>query len=186
MMNIKKIAFNISILLFLVTYSYSQEEINPHEIKEQGKLLIKKSELKSIGIADNFELFNRISQNELINNQTNNIQENTYITISQIGNYNNSTVDIKSNYGQIDVYQNGNNNTLAIDRQGNQVNESVSQIGNNNYIQDYSPNIYENSSIQLNQYGDNLSLYNYGTNSLTNSLNILQTGSEQVVYIISN
>ncbi len=183
-MTIKKIALNISTILFLVTYSYSQEEINPNETKEQ--LLIKKNELKSIGVADSFELFNRVSQNELINIQTNNIQENTYITISQIGNYNNSNVDIKSNYGQVDVYQNGNYNSLSIDRQGNQVNESVSQIGNYNHIQDYSPNVYENSSIQLNQYGNNLSLYNYGTNSLTNSLNIIQTGSDQVVYIISN
>ena len=181
MMTIKKIIFNISIIMFLVSYSYSQEETNQYEIKQQNR----NNESKSIDVTNSFELFNKISQNELIN-QTNNIQENTYITISQIGNYNNSNINISANYGQIDVYQNGNDNSAVIDRQGNQIDESVFQIGNNNYIQDYSPNIYENSSIQLNQYGDNLSLYNYGTNSLTNSLNILQTGSDKVIYIISN
>ncbi len=184
MMTLKKIAFNILIILFLVTHTYSQEDINSYGNNQQS--LIQKNELKPIGTTDSFELLNKISQNELINNQTNNIQENTYVTISQIGNYNNSNINLSSNYGQIDVYQNGNNNSTNIYRQGNQVNESVSQIGNNNYIQDYSPNFYENSSIQLNQYGDNLSLYNYGTNSLTNSLNIIQTGNDQVVYIISN
>jgi hypothetical protein len=107
--------------------------------------------------------------------------------ISQIGDYNYSTVNIKSTNAQININQNGYENVVDIDKNVNQIREIIDQNGNNNYIQDYS--YFSNQNATSNQYkqqGDNLSLYSYASNSISESISVLQTGSQKSVIIINN
>ncbi len=165
------------VFLFLITnIMFSQDE---------QSLLQKNREFQTIGVVENFSLLDRMNNNTLQNNQ-NSIQENSYVTISQIGNYNVSNVNIRANSSQINIEQYGFNNVVDIDKSANQLKESIFQSGNNNYIQDQSYYSNQNISNQFRQQGDHLSLYNYGSNSISDSISVLQTGSQKSVIIISN
>lgn len=165
------------IFLSLVTGSaFSQEELT---------LLQKNKEFETIGVTENFSLLDRINSNNLQNSQ-NQILEGTYVIVSQIGDYNISSVNIKANYAQVSIEQNGFNNVVDIDKSANQLNETIIQNGNNNYIQDQSYYSNQNINNQFTQQGDHLSLYNYGSNSISDSISVLQTGSQKSVIIINN
>jgi hypothetical protein len=177
-----KIKFLYITTLFLV--------VNPIFSQEEKVVLQKNEELNTIeDIAKNFSSIenrnNDIFQNAQKNNS--NHQESSYVMISQIGDYNYSTVNIKSTNAQININQNGYENVVDIDKNANQIREIIDQNGNNNYIQDYS--YFSNQNAASNQYkqqGDNLSLYSYGSNSISESISVLQTGSQKSVIIINN
>lgn len=170
---------HIIFAFFILSSAFSQEEKTALQINR---------EFETIGAIENFSLLDKINRDNLQNtpNNISNVQENTYVTITQIGNYNFSSVNINANSAQINIEQNGANNTVDIDKSGNQINESIYQNGNNNYIQDQSYYSNQNSSNQFTQLGDNLSLYNYGSNSISEGLNIVQTGSQKTIIIINN
>lgn len=156
----KKIALTISIVLFVVAYSYSQEEINLYEINQQ--LLIKKNEL----------------------NYSKPFSES--VLIQQIGDNNSNYVLSNFNSGSITIRQDGNNNDSNVVRLGDNVIENVYQKGDNNLFYDYSALPTNNANININQFGNDLSIYNSGTNSISNSLSITQKGSNQMLIILNN
>lgn len=170
---------HIIFISLIMNSAFSQEEKTALQINK---------EFETIGAIENFSLLDKINRDNLQNaqNNTNNIQGNNYVAITQIGNYNFSSVNVNATSAQINIEQNGNNNAVDIDKAGNQINESIYQNGNNNYIQDQSYYSNQNSTSQFTQLGDNLSLYSYGSNSISEGLNIVQTGSQKSIIIINN
>lgn len=175
-----KIKLLYIIFIFLMVIDAFSQEIKT--------LTQKNREFEAIGVTDNFSPVDRINSNDLQNTQNNlnKIQENNYVTISQVGDYNFSSVNIKSDKAQVNIEQNGFNNVVDIDKSAKELKEMIFQNGNNNYIQDQSYYSNQNISNQFRQQGDNLSLYNYGSNSISDSISVLQTGSQKSVIIISN
>lgn len=154
--------------------------------QEEKTLLQKNTELKKYGITDNF-LIGNINAAELqIAQDAAKMQESNFVRISQIGDFNASSVNVRSNNTALNIIQNGSNNVVDIDKSANQIQENIIQSGNDNYIKDASLYSNQNISQQFSQYGDNLSLYNYGSNSISNSMSIIQTGSQKSIIIFSN
>lgn len=144
------------------------------------------SKLDAISIAKEFEISNYEKKSSSDFGNANN-QLESYILVSQVGNFNSSNIAGYFNSGHINVMQNGNNNSSDIYRAGNEVKENLFQSGDNNQFIDYSPFSYVNEvNVNINQFGDNLTIYNYGSNSITENLNFTQTGSNQTIIIFNN
>jgi hypothetical protein len=114
----------------------------------------------------------------------NNYQTNSNIVqISQMGYSNHADVNIRSSSAKIAVNQDGSNNYLEVYKSAKQLNQSFIQTGNNNFISDFS--LYSGNSINmaLNQDGNNLSIFNNGSNSISKDLKITQTGNLSTIYI---
>lgn len=108
------------------------------------------------------------------------------IQIKQVGFNNYSDVTVKSENYEIAVNQNGNNNYLDLYKNTGDLNQSVSQLGSNNLVSDFS--LYSESPINMsiNQEGNNLTLFNNGTNSISKDLKITQTGNSGTIYIFNH
>ena len=124
-----------------------------------------------------------ISQTQLLDNY---LQNNNLIQVQQVGFNNFSTVTIKSENYEIAVNQNGFNNYLDMYKNTGDLNQSVSQSGSNNFISDFS--LYSGSAIDMSisQEGNNLTLFNNGTNSISKDLKITQTGNSGTIYIFNH
>lgn len=175
-MKIKSI-YGLLFLFGITTMAFAQDE---------KTLLQKNTELKKYGITDNFLIGNINAADLQTPQDVSKIQENNFVTISQIGDFNVSNVNVKSRNMELSIIQNGSNNVVDIDKSANQIQESIIQSGNDNYIKDASLYSNQNVSQQFSQYGNNLSLYNYGSNSISDSMSIIQTGSQKSIIIFSN
>jgi hypothetical protein len=111
------------------------------------------------------------------------LQNNNLIQVQQIGNYNYSSIYVRSNEAEVQVNQFGDNNYANVYRNDYQLNESINQNGNNNFISDFS--VYSDDTVNTvyNQNGDNLTIYSTGSNSISKNLQINQTGNSGTVYI---
>lgn len=115
----------------------------------------------------------------------NNISQD-YVIIQQIGDDNKSNVKIDSENSGITVFQNGVENESIIDKYSVNIQESVLQLGNSNFFLDFSTVRQENSSVNVNQSGNDLSIINSGNNSISNSMTINQSGFNQSIIILNN
>lgn len=122
----------------------------------------------------------------LVQSMDNYLVNNNLIQVKQVGFNNYSSVTVKSENYEIAVSQNGFNNYLDMYKNTGDLNQSVSQSGSNNYISDFS--LYSASSIDMsiNQEGNNLTLFNNGTNSISRDLKITQTGNSGTIYIFNH
>ena len=127
--------------------------------------------------------FGEVGQVQSIGNY---LLNNNLIQVKQVGFNNFSSVTVKSENYEIAVSQNGFNNYLDMYKNTGDLNQSVSQSGSNNYISDFS--LYSASSIDMsiNQEGNNLTLFNNGTNSISRDLKITQTGNSGTIYIFNH
>lgn len=107
------------------------------------------------------------------------------VTIAQIGNYNDAKIAIAANNSNVIAVQSGDNNYMNIDKNARDINQYISQSGSNNFISDFS--LYSNDSINMtiHQQGNNLSVYNYGSNSISKDMTITQTGNSGTVYVFN-
>ena len=131
------------------------------------------------------ELLIRNNKINIENSQSTNqyLQNNNLVQIQQIGNYNYSSIYVKSNAAEVQVNQNGDNNFADVYRNAYMVNENINQTGNNNFISDFSVYSDEPVNTTFNQYGNNLTIYSTGSNSISKNLQINQTGNSGTVYI---
>jgi hypothetical protein len=114
------------------------------------------------------------------------LQNNNLIQVQQIGNYNYSSIFLRSNEAQVQVNQFGDNNYANVYRNDYQLNETINQTGNNNFISDFSVYSDETVNTVYNQTGDNLTIYSTGSNSISKNLQINQTGNSGTVYIYNH
>jgi hypothetical protein len=108
------------------------------------------------------------------------------IQISQIGDTNYANVNVRSSSAKMTINQDGSNNYLQVYKNAKEINQSIAQTGKNNFISDFS--LYSGGSIDmaLNQEGNNLKIYNNGTNSISKDLKISQTGNSASIYIFNH
>lgn len=168
--------FNIFlfILLFLTSYLVKSQAFNSHD---DSFLLVSKDLIHNGN--------NEIEQAQ----QSSNIQllsNNNLIHISQIGFNNYSAISVHNESSTFVIGQYGSNNYVSVDKNAYELTQSVTQNGNNNYVSDFS--LYTSGSINMaiNQEGNNLTLFNTGSNSISKDLKITQTGNSGAIYIFNH
>jgi hypothetical protein len=107
------------------------------------------------------------------------------IQISQVGESNYADVNVRSRNAKMTINQVGSDNYLEVYKNAKQINQSIVQTGHNNFISDFS--LYSKSVIDMaiNQEGNNLTIFNNGSNSISKDLKISQSGNSGSVYIFN-
>lgn len=108
---------------------------------------------------------------------------NNNIQISQIGDYNKSQVYLKASQSNLTINQYGDKNDISFYKSTPEIKQIIQQTGNSNFVSDFS--LYSNYKVdmQINQQGNNLTLFNNGTNSISKEMKITQTGNSGTIYI---
>jgi hypothetical protein len=114
------------------------------------------------------------------------VENNNLIQVTQIGFYNRSNVEIISENYRFQVEQTGNNNYLNVYKNTNVLNQSFVQTGNNNSISDFSFYAGNQINMSIQQEGNNLSIFNNGSNSISKDLKINQTGNSGTIFIFNH
>ena len=144
------------------------------------------SSLKTIILLNKEIIFNQNYGIDIIQSSNQFLETNNFVQLTQIGFYNNSNIDIHSENYKMEVNQNGYNNNLNVYQNAPVLNQTIAQSGNNNYVSDFS--IYSGNPLNMsfNQEGNNLSIFNNGSNSISKDLKITQTGDSGTIYIFNH
>lgn len=113
-------------------------------------------------------------------------QNNNLIYVSQIGSLNHSDIVIISDKSNIVLKQDGNNNQMELHKSAPEINQTISQSGDHNFVSDFSLFSGKKINMSINQEGNNLTIFNNGTNSISKDLKITQTGNSGTVYIFNH
>lgn len=114
------------------------------------------------------------------------VQNNNIIQITQVGYHNYSDLNVISDNSRLSVNQGGSNNFIDLYKKSNELLQSINQRGTNNFISDFSLKNESQINMKVNQEGNNLSLYNNGSNSISRNMKINQTGNSGSVYIFNH
>jgi len=138
---------------------------------------------------------NVIDQNQefaIISNTVNNTQQNTLqnqlnskrVYVTQIGDYNMVEATVYAPKYKLDLNQVGNNNLIDVKLKATQfIDYEVLQVGNDNKVIDYNFGKQQVINSSFNQIGDNLKIENYGSNSISEKLQINMTGQSRTITI---
>lgn len=107
------------------------------------------------------------------------------ILIQQIGDYNNFNANLQAEKVAISVTQNGNDNLISLDKQADVISQRIIQQGENNTVTDFTYYTKYDVNMEMVQQGNNQSIQNYGTNSLSKDMKVTQTGNGASVIIIN-
>lgn len=127
-----------------------------------------------------------LGSNFLLQNSNNQLSNSNSVNLKQIGEGNYSDIYIKSSNSKVEVDQYGNNNYIDVYKKSSAVVQNVFQSGSNNFVSDYSSNSYIESNMTINQNGNNLKVYNNGSNSISKNLIINQKGNSGTIYIFNH
>ncbi len=105
------------------------------------------------------------------------------IQINQIGDYNKSQVYLKTAHTDLTLNQYGVNNDISIHKSNPEIKQMIKQMGNSNFVNDFSINSNYKVDMQINQHGNNLTLFNNGTNSISKEMKVTQTGNSGTILI---
>jgi hypothetical protein len=105
------------------------------------------------------------------------------IQINQIGNYNKSQVYQKAAHLDLTLNQYGVNNDISFYKSNSEIKQMIQQVGDSNFVSDFSINSNYKVDMQINQQGNNLTLFNNGTNSISKEMKVTQTGSFGTILI---
>jgi hypothetical protein len=171
-----KSKINIFLFVLIISWSFrvNAQEEQFNSSTETDNLI--KKEFVSVQNSDQNNA--KTSNSYLLNNNM--------IQISQVGVSNYADVNVKSNSAKMTINQDGSNNYLQVYKNAKEINQSIEQTGKNNFISDFS--LYSGGSIDmaLSQEGNNLKIYNNGTNSISKDLKISQTGNSASIYIFNH
>lgn len=106
------------------------------------------------------------------------------VFVEQIGS-NEAIISVTSSQSNVEVFQKGNNNYVDLDYKAAEISSLVVQEGNNNTATDYVHYSQDAANTVITQYGDNLTVQKFGSNSITNGLQINMTGSDKTVIVNS-
>jgi len=107
------------------------------------------------------------------------------VLIDQIGQNNSVNTNLKAKYIDVAVTQRGDNNQFIVDKQANVIIQNVYQNGQNNTIRDFSLKMNEEVNVQYIQQGDNQNIQVMGSNSLSRSMRVIQSGNGASVIILN-
>lgn len=166
----------IILLIFYCPVFYAQEKADNSEFKNYSSSLFNSKE-KAFSIVSNL---NKNERNEL------NSRIQSGVQIQQIGDFNKVYAVLKSNDTKVAVDQNGDHNALLLNKNAKTITQSVVQQGDNNKISDFTLYTNHNVNMEMIQKGDNQSIQNIGTNSLSKNMKITQTGNGASIILINN
>lgn len=170
-------AFIINIIfLFVCPMLLAQGKDENSEFKNYSSSLFNSKE-KAFSIVSNL---NKNERNEL------NSRIQSGVQIQQIGDFNKVYAVLKSSDTKVAVDQNGDRNALLLDKNAKTITQSVVQQGDNNKITDFTLHTNYNVNMEMIQKGDNQSIQNIGTNSLSKNMKITQTGNGASIILINN
>ncbi|GHC55574.1 hypothetical protein [Ulvibacter litoralis] len=106
------------------------------------------------------------------------------VFVEQIGT-NKAIISVTSSQSKVEVFQKGNNNAVDLNYNTSEISSLVIQEGDNNVATDYVHNSQEPSNTVITQYGDNLNVQKFGSNSITNGLQINMTGVNKTIIVNS-
>ena len=123
-----------------------------------------------------------------VKSNTSNIQNSIEkgVLIQQIGHYDYVNANLKAKNISMSIIQKGNDNKANIDKSANIINQKILQEGNRNEILDYTYLTNYNVNMDIEQRGNNQSIKNFGTNSLSKSMKIIQSGNGASVIILNS
>jgi len=133
---------------------------------------------KDAGLLDSFY---QVNQESYISN----VESGNTLFINQVGLNNEAFVNIVSSQFYVDVSQFGQNNLADLSYTGNNIQAMVKQNGENNLVSDYVLFAEEGLNTEITQNGTNLSVFKFGSNSITKGLKINMTGSDKTVVLNS-
>lgn len=107
------------------------------------------------------------------------------VFIQQIGQHNYVDTYLKADNAQLNIRQEGGFNSVEIQEVSKNIYKDINQIGFDNEIKDTSFNPTQNTQLELNQIGDNLSFERIGTNELTKNLKFTMTGANKSIIVRS-
>ena len=162
-----------SIPLFAQTFEdeAQDENVNGNEIMLDNES-VSSEILLSLGIDNSPNLRNQ----EITGNS---------IFLTQIGDLNLTAINANTNSSEIQVTQQGNSNFTILDYSANSIVTNITQNGDFNLITDFVNKPIEDASLDLIQDGDNLTFERFGTNSITRSLQFVQTEASPTIIIRS-
>ena len=108
-------------------------------------------------------------------NPKNAIIRGNSVFVTQIGEFNTSSISTSANASEINLLQKGNNNDAKLKYNANTVVADLIQNGNNNRIIDFVNSQNADVSLDLTQEGSFLNFEREGINELTKSLKFKQT-----------
>ena len=125
-----------------------------------------------------------------LNNRTKNKEAfsanyNSGIFIQQIGNNNQTVIDVKSKLTAISVTQNGDNNQYSLVNNAAKINNTIFQNGNSNSIDDYAYRSNYEINSQMSQNGNNQNIKSIGSNSISKDMKVNQIGNGASVIILN-
>ena len=163
----------ILLFIFFVHEGFSQGLLNP----EEEKIISEKMEFGNIYIMQfPFSNFHKPEPNK-------EIPVGNQIFIEQIGANNNIDAYTSSENSDLELFQYGDSNNISFMIDAKNLDGTIIQNGNNNNAFDFTVNANQDVSANLLQQGDNLHFERYGANSISNNLNIIQTGETRSIII---
>ena len=173
----KTFFLNLILILFCTPLLFSQEREQNSEFKNYSSSIFDKKETA-------LSLFLPSEKKEetataYLRNQ------NSGVSIEQIGNYNQAIIQVQSDDAVVLLNQQGDYNNYFLEAEANKIAKEVSQKGNSNIINDYSNGAKYNVNTQMSQNGNNQSIQNFGVNSLSENMKVIQKGNGASVIIIN-
>lgn len=167
------------ILLFFTQLIFSQEKEENSVFKNYSSSVFDKKEnaLNLISTASDHKETTTVD--DYLKNQ------NSIVSIVQIGDYNQTNVHVKSEKIAVSVGQNGQNNEYSLVKSAKTISADAIQNGNHNKIDDYSYRTNYEVNTQMMQNGDNQSIKSIGTNSISKDMKVTQTGNGASVIILN-
>lgn len=164
----------IGVLLFCIQISYGQtyNETPSNESSVISNIELSKSVFADLGIGTG-------------TNPRNATVEGNSVFLTQIGEYNTSSIKTDTKGSEINISQYGDSNNVNITYIANTAIADLVQNGNNNQIVDFVIDENADISLDLIQDGDNLKFVRQGVNSLTKSLKFKQSEASPVLIIKS-
>ncbi|EIA09037.1 hypothetical protein [Flavobacterium frigoris] len=111
--------------------------------------------------------------------------QNNGVIINQIGASNYVNTKLKAEDIKVVIVQNGAENQLTLDKAANEIAQKIVQEGRYNSITDFSLYANYNVNMEIIQKGDNQNVQNYGTNSLSKNMKVIQSGNGASVIILN-
>ncbi|MEZ7498964.1 hypothetical protein QO200_09445 [Flavobacterium sp. Arc3] len=173
----KTLFLNFVLLIFCTQFLFSQDRDENSLVKNYSSSVFDKKEAALSVLSSSAK--NENTKDAYLNNQ------NSGVSIQQIGDYNYALIDVKSKISNISLNQYGDNNQYSLVKEAKNIFVDVSQKGNNSKIEDYSFRTNYDVNTQMIQNGSNQNIKSIGTNSISKDMKVSQTGNGASVIILN-
>lgn len=172
----KYLFLNTSLFLLFSVASFAQGNEGNDGLQQNSTSILNKANM--------LDLVDDITKKEdalLLQNK----YQNNGVIINQIGASNYVNTKLKAEDIKVVIVQNGAENQITLDKAANEIAQKIVQEGRYNSITDFSLYANYNVNMEIIQKGDNQNVQNYGTNSLSKNMKVIQSGNGASVIILN-